>query len=181
MKDRIRKVVEYSGLNQNLFADKIAVAAATLSNILKGKTKPSLEIVQNIRSAFPEINSLWLLDGTGPMLKSEVPPSVGEKDQSGQSEQMLNFGDDLFSDSPMKSNSNERSYPNTVSSKSARSSIFNEDPLGQATISDYQLAQSYTNSKDVKMVKIIDKPLRKVKEIQVFYDDDTYEVFVPRK
>jgi hypothetical protein len=43
------------------------------------------------------------------------------------------------------------------------------------------MAQSYTDSKDIKMVKIIDKPLRKVKEIQVFYDDDTYEVFVPRK
>jgi len=180
MKDRIRKVVEYSGLNQNLFAEKIAVAAATLSNILKGKTKPSLEIVQNIRSAFPELNSLWLLDGTGSMLKSESS-SLEENDLSGLSEQTLNFNEDLFPDSKIKSTSIDRVYPNTVSSKSVRSSLPNEELLGQTTISDYQLAQSYTNSKDVKMVKIIDKPLRKVKEIQVFYDDDTYEVFVPRK
>ena len=181
MKDRIRKVVEYSGLNQNLFADKIAVAAATLSNILKGKTKPSLEIVQNIRSAFPEVNLLWLLDGTGSMLKSDVSLSFGEKDQSGQSEQMLNFGEDLFPDSTVKSNSVEKTNPNAFPSKAVRSSMLHEDSFGQSTNSDYQLAQSYTNSKDVKMVKIIDKPLRKVKEIQVFYDDDTYEVFVPRK
>ena len=59
MKDRIRELLEYSGYNQNVFAEKISVAAATLSNILKGKTKPSLEIVQNIRSAFPEVNLLW--------------------------------------------------------------------------------------------------------------------------
>ena len=30
-------------------------------------------------------------------------------------------------------------------------------------------------------VKIIDKPQRKISEIRVFYDDKTWETFVPQK
>ncbi len=181
MKDRIRELLEYSGYNQNVFAEKISVAAATLSNILKGKTKPSLEIVQNIRSAFPEVNLLWLLDGKGSMLNSEVSSSLVEKDQSDMPDHALHFSGDLFPDSKSQSDSMDRISPSAIPSKSVHSSISNEQFPGQTLASGYQMAQSYTDSKDIKMVKIIDKPLRKVKEIQVFYDDDTYEVFVPRK
>ena len=31
----------------------------------------------------------------------------------------------------------------------------------------------------IEIAKNIDKPLRRVKEIRVFYDDNTYETFVP--
>ncbi len=32
-----------------------------------------------------------------------------------------------------------------------------------------------------ELVKILDKPARKIKEIRVFYDDQTWETFVPQK
>jgi hypothetical protein len=57
-----------------------------VSHILSGRNKASLEVVQRIISAFPEVALPWLLNGTGPMLAampipapvapSEVPTGV---------------------------------------------------------------------------------------------------------
>ena len=38
---------------------------------------------------------------------------------------------------------------------------------------------SRMNASNMQGVKIIDKPSRKIKEIRVFFDDGTYESFVP--
>ena len=40
-------------------------------------------------------------------------------------------------------------------------------------------SQSRMNASNMQAVKIIDKPSRKIKEIRVFFDDGTYESFVP--
>lgn len=168
MQDRIRKIVEYSGLNQAMFAEKIAVAPATLSNILKYKSKPSLEQVLSIRAAFPEINFEWLLDGKGEMLSdSNTLPS--QSTPSSSHEPALDFeAGDLFSTPSVSAGAQP------VSNRSV--------PVSPSSISDQiRFAGKPGNPQDIQMVKIIDKPLRSVKEIQVFYDDGTYEVFVHRK
>lgn len=177
MQDRIKKILEYSGLNQNLFADKIAVAPATLSNILKGKTKPSLEIAQNIRQAFPEINTFWLLDGTGEMLLSSDDEHSTPLSSNPSNDISLNLSEDLFS-SPI---------PTSTMTGGARSTLpVNGKPgfpsgLDSQSTQNYRLAENPMNPRELQMVKIVDKPFRKVREIQVFYDDDTYEVFAPKK
>lgn len=176
MQDRIKKILEYSGLNQVLFAEKIAVAPATLSNILKCKTKPSLEIAQNIRQAFPEVNTFWLLDGTGEMfLEKDADRAATSSDSTAGG--TLNFSDDLFA---AGSNSMAQNTYNRTLAPGSTSSSFSpaQDPR---MASGYRKAETPGNPGEIQMVKIIDKPIRKVKEIQVFYDDDTYEVFVPRK
>lgn len=77
MVTRIRKLLEHKQLTPTQFADLIGVGRPVMSHILSERNKPSLEVVQRIISAFPELSLPWLLNGTGEMLASDaIMPSV---------------------------------------------------------------------------------------------------------
>lgn len=68
MVDRIRELLSARQLTPTQFADTIQVSRPVISHILSGRNKPSLEVVQKIVAAFPEVSLVWLLNGTGTML-----------------------------------------------------------------------------------------------------------------
>jgi DNA-binding XRE family transcriptional regulator len=68
MVTRIRQLLDNKQLTPTQFADHIGVGRPVMSHILSERNKPSLEVVQRIISAFPEISLPWLLSGTGDML-----------------------------------------------------------------------------------------------------------------
>jgi len=72
---RIRELLEARQLSPTQFADLIGVGRPVISHILSERNKPSLEVVQKIIGAFPEISLQWLLAGTGPMLAAEAAPA----------------------------------------------------------------------------------------------------------
>jgi transcriptional regulator with XRE-family HTH domain len=73
MVERIRTLLETRQLTPTQFADAIGVARPIVSHILSGRNKPSLEVVQRILAAMPDLSMPWLLNGTGSMLASAVP------------------------------------------------------------------------------------------------------------
>ncbi|MGI4886519.1 MAG: helix-turn-helix domain-containing protein [Janthinobacterium lividum] len=73
MVDRIRALLLAWQLSPTQFADAIGVARPIMSHILSGRNKPSLEVVQKVLAAFPELSMPWLLSGTGPMLAPAAP------------------------------------------------------------------------------------------------------------
>ena len=79
MKDRIIQIMQKEGLTSSQFAEKIAISPASLSHIINGRNKPSLEMVQKIRKACSYVNLEWLLDGTGEM---EISSEKKEKDEN---------------------------------------------------------------------------------------------------
>ena len=68
MVERIRALLESRQLTPTQFADLIGVARPIVSHILSGRNKPSLEVVQRILAAMPDLAMPWLLNGSGPML-----------------------------------------------------------------------------------------------------------------
>lgn len=74
MVDRIKQVVEYSQMSTKAFADTIKLNPSSLTHIFNGRNQPSLDVVKKILTAFPEVNSEWLIMGVGKML-SDVNPS----------------------------------------------------------------------------------------------------------
>lgn len=68
MVTRIRKLLAQKQLTPTQFADLIGVGRPVISHLLSERNKPSLEVVQRIIGAFPEISLAWLLSGTGEML-----------------------------------------------------------------------------------------------------------------
>lgn len=63
--ERILKIIEYIGVNQAQFAQMIDLNPSILSHIIKGRNKPSLEVVEKILKTFPQISPDWLLWGNG--------------------------------------------------------------------------------------------------------------------
>lgn len=61
--ERIVFVMKSNNLSASAFADKIDVQRSSISHILSGRNKPSLELIQKVLNAFPKVNSDWLLSG----------------------------------------------------------------------------------------------------------------------
>jgi len=80
---RLKKVIDYYGESASSFAEKIGVQRSSISHILSGRNKPSLEFVLKVLSSFPEVELYWLMNGKGKFpsekdseQKVEVKPKV---------------------------------------------------------------------------------------------------------
>ena len=62
---RLQKVIDYYGESASSFAEKIGVQRSSISHILSGRNKPSLDFVLKILSTFPEVELYWLMNGKG--------------------------------------------------------------------------------------------------------------------
>ncbi|MDU8886162.1 helix-turn-helix transcriptional regulator [Yeosuana sp. MJ-SS3] len=62
---RLQKVIDYYGESSSSFAEKIGVQRSSISHILSGRNKPSLDFVLKILSSYPEVEMYWLLNGKG--------------------------------------------------------------------------------------------------------------------
>ena len=71
MYNRLRKLMESEGLKSSSFADKIGVNRATISHILSGRNKPSIDFLQKLLSNYPELNVNWLITGIGFMQETQ--------------------------------------------------------------------------------------------------------------
>lgn len=72
---RIKKVMDIYDLSASLFADKIGVQRSSISHILSGRNKPSLDFVLKITSEFKEVDIHWLLEGKGVFPKTQLKES----------------------------------------------------------------------------------------------------------
>ena len=144
-------------MTQQEFSDYIGLAPATLSSIFNGRTRPTLNVVEALKKKIPNINVDWLLFGSGEMFSSSQTENPMPNNTSQES---------LFSDSQMIDFDNVQSP--TPQNVSQTNSILNSVKPTRPEIVREE-------------VKIVDKPQRRVMEIRVFYDDQTWETFVPAK
>ena len=161
MKDRIHLLMTREKMSQKDFADMLGIPAATLSNIFAEKTKPTLSIAMKINESFPNISLEWLLTGKGNMYKeggetASEDIADGSMEVSGASAFDMGVG---ASGSSMPS--------------AAPSSMPLFDNGGA-------VAPKQPSFAGVQMVKNTDKSPRRVTEIRVFYDDNTFESFYPK-
>lgn len=70
MIDRIKLIIKAKNLSASKFADLVGVQRSSVSHVLSGRNKPSLEFVQKILTEFADIRSDWLLFGKGSMSNS---------------------------------------------------------------------------------------------------------------
>ena len=67
MYQRLKNWMESEGLKSSALADTIGVNRATISHILSGRNKPSIDFLEKLLSAYPNINANWLISGVGYM------------------------------------------------------------------------------------------------------------------
>ena len=78
MKDRIRLIMEAQHMTQQTFANFIGINAASLSSIFNERTRPTLNIVEAIKSKIPNLNTDWLMFGHGQMFNDEKAAGDGQ-------------------------------------------------------------------------------------------------------
>ena len=67
MHTRLKKWMESEGLKSSQLADNIGVNRATISHILSGRNKPSIDFFEKLLRTYPILNSNWLITGIGYM------------------------------------------------------------------------------------------------------------------
>ncbi|MCF6167075.1 helix-turn-helix transcriptional regulator [Lutibacter sp.] len=76
---RLKIIIDYYEISASLLAEKMEIQRSSISHILSGRNKPSLEFVLKILKTFPEVELYWLLNGVGKfpkqtINKNEYPP-----------------------------------------------------------------------------------------------------------
>ena len=73
--------MDYYDLTAAAFADQISVGRSSISHLLSGRNKPSLDFVMKIIQTFPEVGLYWLLNGKGefPVSKQDSKPKIPQR------------------------------------------------------------------------------------------------------
>ena len=182
-RDRIEYLMNLYGLTPSQFSDKTGIQRASVSHILSNRNKPSLEILLKIYHAFEGVELAWLVAGEG------NPPVVNSENVDIQEAEAENVVDEpqkatnmLFSfmdeDVRLQQNATNKQAVETVATDKVVSSTVVSDVAGKATVApevcDYQSKRGVSLSIDADSDK-------RIKEIKVFYNNGTYETFLPEK
>ena len=159
MIDRIRKIMEKEGLNSALFADKIGVSRGTITHVLSGRNKPSLEVVQKILDTFSSVNAEWLLVGKNPMYSHD-------KVFLHPQQESISFDDENQTLNPPKNETNvykESKVPEYPQKNIDKEPVEIPQPVKLKDITDVISSN------------------RKIDKIIIFYDDKTFMSFSPEE
>jgi len=148
-------------MTQVVFANYIGKSPATLSSIFTGRTRPTIDVIEAIKKKIPNISTDWLMFGSGEMYLPDQNPGNDPQEMPDQGSGGTPMNQNLMFDFE---SSSAPTPQNTPSPSQNFNSVRNTRPEIERT-----------------EVKFIDKPQRRVKEIRVFYDDQTWETFVSEK
>lgn len=149
---RLEHLMEHFGETASSFADKIGVQRSSISHLLSGRNKPSLDFILKISQLYPELNLYWLLEGTEPFLKSDMQEVRIEKIEQPPT---------LFSENEI--------VVTAVDSPTLPKDFEPINPSPEQTVSNIEEVVSQKNTG------------RSVQKIVFFYSDGTFDDYHPAK
>lgn len=173
MNRRFQTILDLENISPAQLADRLGVQRSGISHILSGRNEPSFKLLQKIIQTFPEINSDWLLTGSGKPLK----------EQSGL---------------PSPESNNSSTQVSAPSNRQERANIqqYETDSNGDVEINDMDLfAQNINNQEDNSIFNSFQPSQnsefaenlgngaekRALKRVILIYDDNSFEEFAPSK
>lgn len=158
IKDRLIRIITSEGLTSAAFADSIGVQRSSISHIISGRNKPSLDFLQKILASFPKYNAEWLVMGIGDIYK--LPTQTN-----------------LFDELPQQSNpSNVDVQINDFKPSEPDESTFTYNP-SENVLND-ENKPLYDTPK--QLMEAIKTPLdKKIHKIVLFYSDKTFSEYQP--
>lgn len=135
---KLEIILDYYSLNASSFADKIGVQRSSLSHLLSGRNKPSLDFILKIMDVFPEVDLYWILNGKGTFPKSEneiniAPPTPIVVHPI--EETIIEKQPDLFSEKVSNTkNQMEENLPNFFSNSKITSSVKTDGEIDRIVI-----------------------------------------------
>ena len=136
---RLEIILDYYNLSASAFADKINVQRSSLSHLLSGRNKPSLDFIIKVIEVFPEVDLYWILNGKGTFPKSEKNFSIQSTKQEVTSDETNT--PDLFSTD--QTNSKQPFINNEIGKKTI--SLSNNDAKSIESIVIFYTDGSFKN------------------------------------
>lgn len=167
MTNRIQEILNRYNLTAAKLADQLEVPRSTISHILTGRNKPSLEFIQKLLQNFPDLNTDWLLKGDGTMKRSQHDLFSS-----------LESVDTQKVDKPEENDTVEKKYPpeNPPEPPQANADGNDENLRGVKNEPEIPDSSEYHSFIDEKKVEIKRK---KIIRILTFYSDSTFDEFFP--
>lgn len=153
LRERIKLIMEREQLNNGAFAESIGVAQATISQIMKGRNMPSTDVLLRLHQRYPDVSLDWLLTGK---------TNITDGDNLNQDEKFPDYAYSLFAKDEI---------------------IPAYEPKNHENRKENAFKTAQNPSKDTVKQEVIykEKRARKITEIRIFFDDNTYETFSPSK
>ena len=198
---RLKLFIDTNDLSSTQFADMCGIPRPTLSQILSGRNKKISDIlVGQIHKAFPDLSVVWLLFGEGPV-------KVGINKNLGSTSESISQRDDdsgkVFSGDGQPSGSyavpDGNVQPNFSNISSERRSQNlemcpdNREGDGNSNLRALKPGENIGNVRSNQVfesdLRILDlqrqidqmrQNPRKVLQITIYYDDSTFETFIPK-
>jgi transcriptional regulator with XRE-family HTH domain len=152
---RLETIFDYYGLTASSFADKINVQRSSISHLLSGRNKPSLDFILKVMERFPDVELLWLLNGKGIFPKGEgfnqekIPSSPI---QTSLTDEEIRFTD-LFTN-------------NITLNENDKNRVFESKSENFSNIEEIQNSKKHTINSDIE-------------RIVVFYTNGTFKNYTP--
>jgi transcriptional regulator with XRE-family HTH domain len=149
---RLEIILDYYSLNASSFADKIGVQRSSLSHLLSGRNKPSLDFILKILDVFPDVDLYWILNGKGTFPKSELKI-------------------DTIVTAPTSVINNQ--IPESKIEKTA--DLFSEELPNQKNQVEEKLATNFLNTQN----SALQKNSPEIDRIVIFYKNGTFSTYSP--
>lgn len=145
---RLQKLMDYYALSASAFADLMGVGRSSISHILSGRNKPSLDFIMKIIDTYPEVEFYWLVYGKGTFPLQEkkekeisntpIITSTSSTPLATSKEQDLFSESSVRSSAPAEENKKTEIPPTALKTDIQRVLIFYTD----GTFEDYQPKKS---------------------------------------
>ncbi len=162
MKERLVQLLDLERLSPSKFADIIGVQRSSVSHIISGRNKPSFDFLQKTMKAFPGLNADWLILGEGTMYEKMGRGVSGN----------------LFDPAVEPA---EASFPGDIPEVDRLTDLMDDSkPTGQESALGESSDQVQAPSEAEDTYKdVVQASGRKIVQVMVFYEDDTFRSFGP--
>lgn len=161
---RLKEFIDNQGLSSTKFADECGIPRPNVSQLLNGRNKKvSDQLLTQIHTAFPMLSIMWLVFGEGEML-------VSDKKDDEKPSNSENSGSDV------------KEFPDngTDSSEYSKENGLKSDEKAFKITEAQLLELERKNAALTREIGFLKENPRKVQQIMVYYDDSTFEIFVPK-
>ncbi len=163
LSDKIELLIKKKQMSSSQFADVLGIPRSSISHILSGRNKPSLDVVQKILTAFPEVSAEDLLFEDRTLSVSSAKLTTKP---SGQEILPLNNLFDAPNDTASESNKNNLPESTIVRSNLRRS-------IKEGNLSTLPNARGNESGSD--NIPTSGRSLhKKIERVIIFYTDGTF-------
>ena len=187
-RERIELIMKCYDLSPSQFADRTGIQRASVSHIISGRNKPSLEVMLKIYEAFPGMDMKWLMTGVG-----EAPTRQATMEAA-----TVAVPDTLFAGQ----NAQMQAEPQLFGAPAEPVQQQVVEPVGRRIVVQQSVGESKPNRASVqqpqrersvpdvrpkrtqagRMAQMAAmQPDKKIKEVRIYYTDGTYETLIPEK